>query len=301
MRYFLLVLPVLVLAGCFGERAPLPVLQAPNREAVVDVPPDGVIETRPGDTIYTVANRYRVTPRRVILANELPPPYDLSGRRTIRIPKPRTHTVRRGDTLDTISGRYRVRKSEIIRLNAMRKPYGLRPGMKVAIPRKLDYSLLDLPATSRPSTSATANIKKRAVKPKTPIRDVRFSDRGKDFAWPLDGTIVDRFGTAARGVHNDGVNIAADLGTPVRASLGGEVAFVGTGLKSFGNLVLIKHSDGWITAYAHLGEISVAEGDLVRRGALVGTVGQSGKVASPQLHFELRKSRTPVNPEEYLS
>ena len=302
MRLTLLAMSMLALAGCSGgERSLLPVQEAPQREDVVDVPPDGVIEVRPGDTIYTVANRYRVTPRRIILANQLPPPYDLSGLGTIRIPKPRTHRVRAGDTLDVISGRYRVSKSDIIRLNAMDSPHDLRPGMRIAIPRELDYSSLDIPPGKSKPAAAAAGIGRKAAKPSAPVRDVRYSDAAKDFTWPVDGAIVDRFGTAARGVHNDGVNIAAADGTPVRASYDGEVAFVGTGLKSFGNLVLIKHGDGWITAYAHLGEVSVSEGDRIGRGAVLGTVGRTGRVSSPQLHFELRRSRTPVDPEEYLS
>ena len=300
MRTLMLVLTVLALAGCQGSGGGLlPVLDAPKRQAVVDVPPDGVIEVGPGDTIYSVANRYRVTPRRIILANQLPPPYDIGGLGTIRIPKPRTHPVREGDTLDSISGRYRVSKADIIRLNALKEPYTLRPGMQIAIPRSIDYSSLDIPSSG--SSAAAADIGKRAAKPRAPIKNVSYSESARDFTWPLDGAIIDRFGTVGRGVHNDGVNIAASGGTPVRASYDGEVAFVGTGLKSFGNLVLIKHGDGWITAYAHLGDVSVSEGERIRRGGVLGTVGQSGKVESPQLHFELRKSRTPVNPEEYLS
>ena len=303
MRYFPLALCLLVLsAACSGDRPLLPVRESPGRQAVVDVPPDGIIPVEVGDTIYSVANRYRVTPRRIILTNALPPPYDLGGLETIKLPKPRTHRVRQGDTLDAISARYRVRKADIISLNALREPYALRAGMHVAIPRELDYSLLDLPAEpSAGSPPATAGIGKRAAKPGTPVRDVRYSSRAEDFTWPVDGAIIDRFGTAGRGVHNDGVNISAAAGSPVRASYDGEVAFVGNGLKSFGNLVLMKHNDGWITAYAHLGEVSVAEGERVGKGGVLGTVGQSGKVESPQLHFELRRSRIPVDPEEYLS
>ena len=304
MRPLLLVLPALALAGCLGaggERALLPVREAPNRQDVAEVPHSGVVRVEPGDTVYTLANRYRVTPRRIILSNQLPPPYDLSGLETVDIPQPRTHPVRAGDTLDSISGRYRVRKSEIIRLNAMQEPYDLRPGMRIALPRQLDYSLLDPPPSAKRRAAPAAGKARKAVKPASPSRDVRFSGSARDFTWPLDGAIIGRFGAAARGVRNDGVNIAAAAGTPVRASYDGEVAFVGTGLKSFGNLVLMKHSDGWITAYAHLGEVSVSEGQSLRRGGVIGTVGQSGRVDRPQLHFELRRSRTPVDPEDYLS
>lgn len=304
----LLVSACALLSGCLGgqERALLPVAHAPKRVAQQEVPPDGIIQLEAGDTIYTVANRYRMSPRRIILANELPPPYSLQGFSSIKLPKPRGHIVRAGDTLESISGRYRVTKAELIRINALQAPYALRPGMQIAIPRDLDYSLLErqAPATTTTTASAVAprvSIGKKAVKPKTPIKAVRYSDAADDFTWPVDGSIIDRFGNAAKGVHNDGVNIMAPVGTPVRASFSGEVAFVGSGLKSFGNLVLIKHQDGWITAYAHLGEVNVTEGDKLSRGTIIGSVGQTGRVDSPQLHFEIRKSRTPVNPEDYLS
>ena len=302
MRILLLLISAMVLMGCSmgKERALLPLRDTPQREAVRDVPPDGIIMVEPGDTIYTVANRYQVTPRRIILSNQLAPPYDLTGLTTISIPKPRGHPVRQGDTLDSISRRYRVSKADLITRNALEPPYSLRPGMEIAIPRKLDYSSLDASAF-KSSGASGSGIGRKAVKPKTPIRDVKFSETASDFTWPVNGSIVERFGVAAKGVHNDGVNIAATPGAPVRASLGGEVAFVGSGLKSFGNLVLIKHQDGWITAYAHLGEVSVKEGQSIKKGTVIGAVGQSGKVDSPQLHFELRKSRQPVNPEDYLS
>jgi murein DD-endopeptidase MepM/ murein hydrolase activator NlpD len=102
-------------------------------------------------------------------------------------------------------------------------------------------------------------------------------------------------------VHNDGVNIRASEGTIVTTSAPGTVAFIGTGLKSFGNLVLVKHEGGYITAYAHLNDIQVREGDVLGVGATIGQVGMSGRVDSPQLHFEIRKSRTPINPREIIS
>lgn len=304
--FVLLLTASLILTGCLGatERPLLPLKDAPKRETLREVPPDGVIRLEPGDTIYTIANRYQVSPRRIILANRLAPPYDLSQATTINIPKPRAHRVQQGDTLESISRRYRVSIPDVISLNALTKPYTLRPGMDIAIPRRLDYTQLEAlaaPAQAAQPSAPAVSLGKKAVRPKTPLQAVRFSDAADDFTWPVDGDIVDRFGAAGKGVHNDGVNIAASVGTPVRASFDGEVAFVGAGLKSFGNLVLIKHDGGWITAYAHLESVAVSEGDRIRRGTVIGAVGQTGRVDSPQLHFELRRSRKPVDPEEYLS
>ena len=109
------------------------------------------------------------------------------------------------------------------------------------------------------------------------------------------------FGPAARGVHNDGVNIAAPEGTAVRAAARGTVAFVGRDIKSFGTLILVKHDGGVITAYAHLGEVLVAEGDVIEVGQQIATVGQTGKVDSPQLHFEIRKARKPIDPRTVIA
>ncbi|MGB1934277.1 MAG: murein hydrolase activator EnvC family protein, partial [Candidatus Puniceispirillaceae bacterium] len=113
--------------------------------------------------------------------------------------------------------------------------------------------------------------------------------------------VIAEFGPMAKGVHNDGVNIQANEGTIVVTSAPGTVAFVGTGLKSFGNLVLVKHEGGYITAYAHLSDILVKEGDVLTVGTNIGQVGMTGRVDSPQLHFEVRQSRTPINPRDIIS
>jgi spore germination protein len=127
------------------ERSPIPVVNAPNREETKEVPPDGIVPVEAGDTIYTVANRYGVTPRKIILGNQLKPPYLLDGLATLVLPKPRNHRVKPGDTLDALSERYAVTRHELIRLNQLKSPYTLRPGTTLVIPRTLDYSMLDLP------------------------------------------------------------------------------------------------------------------------------------------------------------
>ena len=121
------------------------------------------------------------------------------------------------------------------------------------------------------------------------------------FSWPVQGEIIAEFGPSQRGIHNDGVNIAASEGASVGAAAKGRVAYVGTNIKSFGKLVLVKHDGGIITAYAHLGDISVTEGDIVTAGQSIGTIGRSGRVDSPQLHFEIRKSRQPIDPRSLIS
>ena len=119
--------------------------------------------------------------------------------------------------------------------------------------------------------------------------------------WPVEGEVITEFGPAARGVHNDGINIAAVAGADVLASAAGTVAFIGREIKTFGTLVLVKHKDGVITAYAHLDSVLIKKGDVVEGGQKIATVGQTGKVDTPQLHFEIRKARQPIDPRSLIS
>ncbi len=118
-----------------------------------------------------------------------------------------------------------------------------------------------------------------------------------EFRWPARGRVIQGFSSGG----NDGINIAVPEGTPVKAAEGGQVAYAGSELKGYGNLVLIRHPNGFVTAYAHNGELDVKRGDTVKRGQTIAKSGQSGNVGSPQLHFELRKGSTPVDPTNYLA
>ena len=121
------------------------------------------------------------------------------------------------------------------------------------------------------------------------------------FAWPLNGRVISDFGTTANGGKNDGINIATSMDAPIRASAAGTVTYAGDELKNYGNLVLVKHSGGYTTAYAHASRLVVSRGDFVAQGQVIGYAGQTGDVSSPQLHFEIRSATTPVNPRSYLS
>lgn len=123
---------------------------------------------------------------------------------------------------------------------------------------------------------------------------------GARFLWPVKGKLISGFGPKPDGLHNDGLNIAAPKGTAVVAADNGVVAYAGNELRGFGNLLLLKHSDGWITAYAHLDKIEVERGATVKRGQVIARVGQTGGVSSPQLHFELRKGSQAVDPSDQM-
>ncbi len=120
------------------------------------------------------------------------------------------------------------------------------------------------------------------------------------FAWPVRGRIISDFGTNANGERNDGINIATDLGAPIHAAASGTVTYAGNELKGYGNLILIRHDDGYVTAYAHAEKMLVTRNDTVAQGQVIGYAGDTGDVTVPQLHFEIRHGVEPVNPRPLL-
>jgi murein DD-endopeptidase MepM/ murein hydrolase activator NlpD len=156
---------------------------------------------------------------------------------------------------------------------------------------------------ARPSPRPAPNYVSRNVSHYAPVTSQPLPPIGDApaFAWPVSGRVISDFGTTADGGRNDGINIAAPLGAPIHASASGTVTYAGDELKNYGNLVLVKHSGGYTTAYAHAERLVVSRGDFVARGQVIGYAGQTGDVASPQLHFEIRSATTPVNPRSYLS
>ena len=125
--------------------------------------------------------------------------------------------------------------------------------------------------------------------------------KGSKFIWPINGMLVSNFGSKGDGLRNDGVNIKAPRGTVVRAAQAGRIVYSGNELKGFGNLILIKHPDGWVTAYAHNDQLAVKKGDKVDRGQIIAYVGSSGNVEDPQLHFEIRKGNRAIDPVRQIS
>jgi murein DD-endopeptidase MepM/ murein hydrolase activator NlpD len=135
-----------------------------------------------------------------------------------------------------------------------------------------------------------------------PVAEEPVYDRseGGVFAWPLKGRVISGFGTSTNGERNDGINIAAPKGEPIRAAASGTVTYSGDGLKDYGNLILLKHANGYVTAYAHADRLIVSRGETVRQGQVIGYTGNTGDVSTPQLHFEIRRDTTPLDPRNLL-
>lgn len=269
-----------------------------------------------GDTVYGIARKLGVPLREVMDANALTPPYTLSVSQTLRIPNPRRHTVKRGDTVYGISRAYSVDMSELVRLNGIAPPYTISPGGTLVLPAAPETAVAqgNVPGGAEdalgdpprkldpPAETAPREVQKAAVTPArlTAIPKPPPRTSGK-FLWPVNGRVLAGYGPKEGGLHNDGINIAAPRGAPVMAAENGVVAYIGNELRGFGNLILVKHADGWVTAYAHADEILVSRGQQVQRGQKIASVGSTGNVSTPQLHFEIRRGSRAVDPRRHLA
>ncbi|MGC6411621.1 MAG: LysM peptidoglycan-binding domain-containing protein [Candidatus Puniceispirillaceae bacterium] len=305
------------------RETPAPVVNAPLRVNTRTIPVSRQITVSQGETIYAIATIYGVSPDYLIRLNDLQPPFALSAGQTLRIEPARFHEVQLGDSLFSIAQRYAVSQYQLAELNGLSAPYELVQGQRLNIPASHDFTILDAamprnagavkPAerlaetqnqqTQNQQTNNTANASlSQAGKPSAPRKNFVAPKLTSNsaFSWPVEGQVSNEFGPAARGVHNDGIDILAAAGTPVSVIAPGTVAYVGEGLRGFGTLVLVKHDGGYISAYAHLASASVAEGDVLSRAARIGAVGQTGSASQPMLHFEVRKGRTPIDPRSII-
>ncbi len=283
----------------FGERQ----LKPTQRPAALPRPKSGTYDVQKNDTVFSIARRYGISIRDVIDTNRLKPPYLLRVGQRLSLPVLQTHTVVAGDTVFEISLRYKVAMNELVRVNGLPPPYTIRVGQKLTLPGGGDVGVASsqnkspVKAKTPKKTAAIASQKPRN-RPALARPPARTST---SFAWPLGGRVISGFGFKGKGLHNDGINIMAPRGAAVKAAENGIVAYSGNELRGFGNLLLIKHSDGFMSAYAHNEKLLVGRGDVVKRGQTVARVGSSGSVTTPQLHFELRKGKLAVDPRKYLS
>jgi murein DD-endopeptidase MepM/ murein hydrolase activator NlpD len=238
-----------------------------------------------------------------------------------------------GDTLALIGKRFGVSARAIAAANNMRSGASVRPGKRLILPsgfrdkgpiretiratpsapaytpppynpppynpppeRPAPTPVTPQPYTPPAYTPPPATNRPAAPTPATgPLSDSQISSLGRGrFQWPLRGDIMSEFGPKGTGQRNDGINIRAQAGDPVRAAAAGDVVYAGDQVPGFGNLVLVKHADGWVTAYGHLGRVDVKMQQKVVQGQQLGMAGQSGGVSEPQLHFEVRYAPSPT-------
>ena len=226
----------------------------------------------------------------------------------LKLDPPAVHVVQSGDSLYAISRRYGVDMRALAQKNALPPPFTIYPGQKLLVPNAYATAATvnknaavpakasaNKPNSGRVTTAPVASIPPPVAPPSAPAR------AGSRFVWPVEGKILAKYGPSGNGLHNDGINIEVAKGTSVRAAENGVVAYSGNELQGFGNLLLIKHADGWMTAYAHNEELLVKRGQEVKRGQVISRAGSSGNVRSTQLHFEIRRGTKAVDPFKYLA
>jgi murein DD-endopeptidase MepM/ murein hydrolase activator NlpD len=236
------------------------------------------------------------------------------------------HRVGSGETLFSLGRKYGVSPYSIASANGLPNNAQLTLGQQVRIPGAKGGTIAAAPkkATSAPATQSasidlpdtdeteTAPAKQQTLaaapkaEPAAPAagqvaENAPIEGGSAGMRWPVRGKVISGFGPKTNGLKNEGINIAVPEGTSVRAAEGGVVAYSGNELKGYGNLVLIRHDSGYVTAYAHAKELFVKRGDTVKRGDVIAKAGQTGSVSSPQLHFEVRKGATALDPMKFLS
>lgn len=283
----------------------------------------GAMTVLEGDTVWQISQRYRLPVREIIDINHLAPPYTLSVGQRLMLPAPVDYKIRWNDTLETIADMFGVSLSQLVKVNGLSEPHRITIGQTlripsshqplnateteeapqivapVVVPEVVVSEVLPPPPTTTTAPTVTAAAVPPAPQHRKPVTTLA-PVKTTGFMWPLRGKVVSDFGAKDGGLFNDGINIAAPKGTPVAAAAEGTVAYVGSAMKGYGNLVLLRHSGGTMTAYAHLNTVSVRKGQTLRKGQSLGTVGASGSVESTQLHFEIRHGAKALNPRKYL-
>ncbi len=322
------------------------------------------IEVRPGDTLFGLSKRHKVSLNELMTTNGLTSPALKPGQKLSlpsgkmaaktpeRLEAPAivaaeapadwtgAHTVKTGESLYGIARQNKVKLADLQRYNGITDVRRVKPGAVLKIPgSNLSAPVVaEAPApVAAPAITAPIRVSPAAengVAPAQPtilnsgrtapdpmaeqkVAELKTSgtatdapsasaqgsgsvaDAGK-LRWPVKGKVIAPFGPRPDGTHNDGVNLAVPMGTEVHAAESGTVAYAGSELKGYGNLVLLRHDNGMVTAYAHGDELLVKRGDKVKRGQVIAKAGKTGQVDQPQLHFEVRQGQKPVDPTPFL-
>ncbi len=259
-----------------------------------------------GETMASVARSYGTTPAVIATTNNLQQNAPLRVGQTLIVPSSMGNLAQSKPVPAVVS----AKPTTVVAAAPLAAP--VAAPVAPAAPKSAPVQAATLAPAAAPATAAVAPAKPAAPAAAAPkvaaaaaTEDAddapRAAGSGPQFRAPVRGRVISGFGPKPGGARNDGVNFAVPEGTSVRAAEDGTVAYAGNELKGYGNLVLIKHADGYVTAYAHNSEVMVKRGDTVRRGQIVAKAGQSGGVNTPQLHFEIRKGSQPVDPSQYVA
>ena len=256
-----------------------------------------------GETLYSVSRDYGVDSTTLARANNLAAPYALTPGTRLKLPEAPARTVAAAQQPAPAASPAPQQQQTVGSIFAPPLSSG-SPVLKPP-PSAVERVPLTPTAETPPQTASAALPEPLVAAPVAPPAQLAPlaavpPRTGQTFEWPLKGKLLARYGAQGKGLHNDGINISARAGSRVRAAESGVIAYAGNELRGFGNLLLIKHADGWITAYAHNDKLLVARGDTVRRGQQIAVVGATGNVSEPQLHFEIRRGERALDPLKYL-
>ncbi len=306
-----------------------------NEKTFIEEPKNDFHIVKKGDTVYSIAKKNNVPLKDLILRNNLKAPYKLAIGDKIYIPNTAFHIVNAKDTAYSISRKYNVNLNSLVKLNKLSAPYTLTIGQKLLLPatnvdiqqKQINYIVKDTDTSKivKPSSKESSKeltqakvVKKEKVKIKQTTSTQQTEKQkqqqekiqqiiskpapltSKTFKWPVKGKVISKYGIKNNGKRNDGINISAKLGTNVVAAENGIIAYAGNELKGLGNLIIIKHDKDYMTVYAHNDTITVKKGQSVKRGDKIATVGKTGRVTTPQLHFEVRKKTQSIDPSDIL-
>ena len=279
------------------------------------------ITVQKGDTLYSLSRKYEIPVNDLAVMNKLSSPFELNVGQKIKVPKLDNVKTASVSEIKTVSAKQSTSAKakttakitpakKVVRQVTVKeiKPATTIKETKTAtvakntVAKTQSSSVVKNVAKSAPQKTVvakTATQPKISSNPKKQLPKVVARSSSK-FSWPVRGKILSAYGAKNNGLFNDGINIAASQGTIVKAAENGVVAYAGNEVKGMGNLIIIQHSDGWMTVYAHLDSMSVRRGARVNVGTPIGRVGKTGKVDQPQLHFEIRKGTKAYNPTKYL-
>jgi len=286
-----------------GSAAAVPRQASPRTPAFTRVVPaapaagsgEGIHVVAAGETLSSIAHHYRRSRTAIAKANNIEPDAKLHIAQRLVIPPGRSATGRIGGLEPTTAGRLPDGQADGTFVTAHPPDAGAPPSPP---PAQKIVASAPTSASARVTSATTSEpigAEAPAAKPN------QAATVAPQFRWPVHGRIISGFGPQASGQPNDGINVAVPEGTAVKAADDGIVAYAGNELKGYGNLILVRHPNGFVTAYANASELMVRRGDPVKRGQVIARSGQTGTVTSPQLHFEVRKGATPVDPTQYLS
>ena len=254
-----------------------PAMSAPQtKPAQVAATRGGVHVVNPGETIFSIARKNNIPPAQLAKANNLTLATQLKTGMRINVPGMKTASV---------AAAAPAQQAKQVAAVAPPKPGAAAPVV-----------VAEAPAAKKESANLATETKEIEKEAKQDATSALPS-----FRWPVRGRVIAAYGAKTSGKQNDGINVAVPEGTPVKAAEDGVVTYSGNELKGYGNLVLVRHSNGYVTAYAHASELMVKRGETIKRGQIIAKAGQTGEVSSPQLHFEIRQGSTPVDPSKFLN